>query len=174
MFGVPQANDFETAEETVDICYKLFKEMGANIYVQDIDVAHRLTNRKQSNFAPIVVCKFTRRIAKIKVMEKKKGIKNVDLTKIISRFDSEFDGSVLDIFDHLTPKQQELLKQTKIFKRENNWAYCWVKNQAILLRRSNNSKISRIDSKKDLERLYIDGSYDPNETFPSLWTQPVV
>lgn len=38
VFDVPQANHLETAEETVYICCKLFKEMGANISVQDIDI----------------------------------------------------------------------------------------------------------------------------------------
>lgn len=171
IFGLPQTNEFESAEETVDICYKLFNEMGAEISESDIDIAHRLANRNHSNFAPLIVCKFTRRIAKFKVLDKKKKIKDVDITKIISRVDSEFDSSNLNIFEHLTPMQQDLLKQTKIFKRENNWAYCWVKNQTILLRQTHNSKIFRIACTKDLERIAAVGPYDADESFPSLSTQ---
>lgn len=60
-------------------------------------------------------------------MDKKKKIKDVDITKIISRVESEFDSSNHNIFEYLSP-MQDLLKQTKIFKRDNNWANCWVTN----------------------------------------------
>ena len=171
IFGIPQTDEVESAEETVDICCKLFKEMGAEISESDIDIAHRLANRNNSNFPPLIVCKFTRRIAKFKVMDKKKKIKDVDISKIISRVNSEFDSSNLNIFEHLSPMQQDLLKQTKMFKRENNWAYCWVKNQTILLRQTHNSKIFRIDCTNDLERIAAVGPLDANNSFFSLSTQ---
>ena len=78
IMGIPQAKDSETAEESVSICLKLFRELGAKVCEQDIDIAHRLQNRNSTRPAAIV-CKFTRRIAKEAVMTKKKELRNVDL-----------------------------------------------------------------------------------------------
>ena len=150
ILGVPQESDTESAEQTVNICVKLFQEMGANITSNDIDIAHRIPNRTKTCPAPIV-CKFTRRIAKEAVMKKKKEINKVDLRKLVST--ACVDDVRLEIFDHLTPKQQELLRQTKIFQRENNFAFCWVKNQVILLREVEDGKIIRIKSQHDLDEL---------------------
>lgn len=41
IFGVPQTNEFESAEETVDICCRLFEEMEAEISESNIAIAQR-------------------------------------------------------------------------------------------------------------------------------------
>ena len=62
-------------------------------------------------------------------------------------------SSYIAIYEHLTPKQQVLLKQTKAYQKQNNFAYCWVKNQTILLREHHNSKILRISNSSDFDKL---------------------
>ena len=80
--GVPQENKKETAEETTKLCLKIFKEIGANVSVNDIDIAHRVplrSNEEANNTIPRakinpIICKFTRRLAKDDVFQKKKTL----------------------------------------------------------------------------------------------------
>ena len=124
LVGVPQASETgETSEQTVDICLKLFTEMGVKISEYDIDIAHRTPNRQQSTPAPII-CKFTRRITKESVLKLKKEFNKVDLSKMGLSGGTE---TYMAIYEHLTPKQQDLLNKAKTFQRQNNFAYCWVK-----------------------------------------------
>ena len=48
IMGIPQAKDSETAEES------LFRELGAKVCEQDIDIAHRLQNRNSTR--PAALC----------------------------------------------------------------------------------------------------------------------
>jgi len=116
ILGIPQANVKETADETVEICLKLFKELGAKVNEQDIDIAHRLQNRDISKPA-VIVCKFTRRIAKEAVMSKRKALNNVNLQNVVPHPESV--DTILAIYDHLTPKKQELLKKKRSLYKEN-------------------------------------------------------
>ncbi|PFX17565.1 hypothetical protein AWC38_SpisGene18104 [Stylophora pistillata] len=40
--GVPQVNENESAEDTANLCLKLFSALGNNVSVYDIDIAHRV------------------------------------------------------------------------------------------------------------------------------------
>ncbi|CAB4026059.1 Hypothetical predicted protein [Paramuricea clavata] len=57
------------------------QEIGADITIQDIDIAHRVPARKCGSQRPII-CKFTRHIAREKVMEKRRDICKVSTMKI--------------------------------------------------------------------------------------------
>jgi len=84
IIGLPQANPKETAEETIELCLKLFKELGASkVNEQDIDIAHRLQIRESSKPA-VIVCKFTCRIAKEAVMCKRKSLNEINLQNVVS------------------------------------------------------------------------------------------
>ena len=62
-------------------------------------------------------------------------------------------GKQVAIVEHLTPNQQELLRKAKALQENNGFEFCWVKNQTILLRENSNSKIIRISTQYDLEKL---------------------
>ncbi len=38
---MPQHNENESAEETTQMCLKLFAALGADVSIQDIDISHR-------------------------------------------------------------------------------------------------------------------------------------
>ena len=48
IIGLPELNSSETAPETIPLCVKLFQEMGAEVSILDIDIAHRVSTRKES------------------------------------------------------------------------------------------------------------------------------
>ena len=46
IIGVPQATDSETAEETANICPRIFAVIGIEITIADIDIAHGVQSEK--------------------------------------------------------------------------------------------------------------------------------
>ena len=48
IMGLPELKSNETAPETSSLCVKLFQEMGAEVSILDIDIAHRVSTRNIS------------------------------------------------------------------------------------------------------------------------------
>ena len=61
-------------------------------------------------------------------MSKRRELRNVNLKNVVSCTEA-LDNPKLAIYDHLTPRKQELLKQAKALQREKEFAYYWVKKQ---------------------------------------------
>ena len=55
--GLSELNSSETAPETSSLCVKLFQEMGAEVSILDIDIAHRVSTRNESEGPKLVVSK---------------------------------------------------------------------------------------------------------------------
>lgn len=107
--------------------------------------------------------KKTSSIAKEAIMSKKKVLRDINLQNV-EPCTEVFDNYTLAIFDHLTPKKQELLKQTKSIQKENRFAFYWVKNNSILMRESMQRRIIKINNLADLDRV--------KSTAGNLWMFP--
>ena len=68
-------------------------------------------------------------------------------------FSEDVSLSVVRIFDHLSPRLQQVLFEAKKFKDRNNCQYCWAKDSIVYLRRDNESRPIKI---KDLGGLVGD------------------
>ena len=106
--GVPQINENESAEDTANLCLKLFSSFGNDISASDIDIAHRVRlrnattdngHRRQLN---AIICKFTRRMSREKLLASRRN--TTQLTTEVNR---------IKIYSHLTPRLQELLHAAK-------------------------------------------------------------
>ena len=150
LIGIPESGRKESAIETSTVCANLFKEIGADITIQDIDIAHRVPTRKRSSPRPII-CKFTRRIAREKVMEKRRDICKVSMTKIGLSGNSLLTEA--RILDHLTPKNQQLLSDTKVFQTTYGYRFCWTKNGIVFLRKTENSQPIKVNDQSVLQVL---------------------
>ena len=149
--GVPELNGQETAMDTSKLCVNLFIEMGADITLQDIDIAHRVPLRSARNLPKPIICKFTRRLAKELVMARRK-----DACKSIPANLGLPDGvslSSVRIFDHLTPKMQTVFSEAKKFKSNHHFEFCWTKNSCIFLRKDRDSRVLKIKDIEDLNKL---------------------
>ena len=156
---VPQEDGTETAEKTAKLCMKIFAGIGANVAEFDIDTAHRVPARNsrrrqastQSTYQPII-CKFTRRIARDGVLAKRREIRR--LTPEIFGLPTGTDLRI-SIYCHLIPRLQELLHSAnlKTFQEENSFKYCWAKDAAVFLRKTENSRIFKLSRLEDLEEL---------------------
>jgi hypothetical protein len=135
--GMPQQNQNESAEETTSMCLKLFTAIGADVSINDVDIAHRVPAGRQSNRSNAIICKFIRRLAKEKVIAARKQTSNVQPEKLHLQSATKLDS--LQIYQHLTPRLQELLFEANKYKRTNNFnKFCWVKNKIVYLRKSEN------------------------------------
>ena len=144
----------ETAPGTSSLCIKLFQEMGAEVSILDIDIAHCVSTRKESEGPKPVICKFVRRLAKGKVMEVRQRASQVNPTSIGLSTDNELGG--VRTFDHLTPKKQNLLFEAKKFKEQNHYRFCWAKNSTTYLRKDEGSRAIKITDTDTLRRLASD------------------
>ena len=115
--GVPLVNENESAEDTANLCLKLFSALGNDISVYDIDIAHRVPQRnaaidngrrRQPN---AIVCKFTRRMARDKVLASRRNTSQ--LTPEALGFSPTAEINRIRIYSHLTPRLQELLYASK-------------------------------------------------------------
>ena len=157
--GVPEASEKESAETTANLCLKLFHALGVkDISMQDIDIAHRVSSRRDTNRPKArdtsrpkaIICKFVRRMAKEKVMSARNEVKKIQSsqlglqTELISR---------LGLYDHLSPRLQTLFYEAKKYKIANEYKFCWTKNGAVFLRESDTSHIKRLNKLQDLITL---------------------
>ncbi|CAB4007540.1 Hypothetical predicted protein [Paramuricea clavata] len=149
IMGVPQISQHETAEDTASLCMKLFTRIVAtNISLQDIDIAH----------PNAIICKFTSRLAREKVLLRKKATRSITSPDL--GLDLSTQIKYIGIFEHLTPRIQQLLYQAKCFQAENNYKFCWSKSSCILLRISDTSRIIKLQNMPDLEKLCLDSQDD--------------
>ena len=66
-------------------------------------------------------------------------------------FSGAVDVSHINLFDHLTPRKQELLFESKKFKDANNYKYCWARNGFDYLRKTDTSTAIKVSSLEDLQ-----------------------
>ena len=95
---------------------------GVEISIQDTDMVHRIPTRNATSSLRPVVCKFTRRIAKEKVMNVRKDACKVTASSIGLPADCTLEN--VKLFDHLTPQVQQLLADTKKFQTRNGFRFC--------------------------------------------------
>ena len=131
--GMPQQNPNESAEEITSMCLKLFTAIGADVSINDVDIAHRVPARRQSNRSNTIICKFVCCLAKEKVIAARKQTSNVQPEQLHLPSATKLDS--LQIYQHLTPRLQELLFEANKYKRANNFKFCWVKNKIVCLRK---------------------------------------
>ena len=148
--GVPTVAERETNQQTADLCMKLFAALRVEgVSLNDIDTAHRVPSRVASNRPNAIICKFVRRLTREKVMAARRRVSNLNADDL--GFNDAVDISHINLFDHLTPRMQELLFESKKFKDENNYKYCWAKNGFVYLRKTDTSTAVKLSSLEDLQ-----------------------
>ena len=96
-----------------------------------------------------IICKFVRRLTREKVMAARRRVSNLNADDL--GFNDAVDISHINLFDHLTPRMQELLSESKKFKDEKNYKYCWAKNGFVYLRKTDTSTAVKLSSLEDLQ-----------------------
>lgn len=151
IINVPEIKQQETARETSDLCVALFNGMGAVVSLQDLDVAHRVPRRDQDGGPKRIVCKFISRLAKFEVMNRRRDACKADPSGLGISEDVSLDA--VRIFDHLSPRFQQVLFEAKKLKDRNNYQYFWAKDSVVYLRRDSEPRPIKIKYFGELQRL---------------------
>ena len=149
--GVPVVCSDNAASTTSKLCVNLFKEMGENISIQDIDTAHRVPQRNNAGNPKPIVCRFVRRLVKESLMFHWKEIS--DVTPAAVGLPERSSLSSVRIYDHLSPRMQAVLFQAKKVKEELHYQYCWLKGPVTCLRKNSTSQIIKLKSMADIDKL---------------------
>lgn len=134
ILGLPESSHGrETADVSADLCIRLFKEMGVEVNTYDIDIAHRIPMRNASAEPKPII---TRRLVRNKVIAARKNATNVRAETIGLQPNTDAYPNRIMIVEHLTPKIQTLFSELKRFQNQHDYKFCWVKNSAIFLRKT--------------------------------------
>ena len=142
----------EPPESTINKALQIRSNLGAAVDVKDISIAHRLRAKKGTN--PIIV-RFSRRMAKIDIMKKKRKL-----------FEN---GSQVKIFEDVSRARLTFINT---MKSDNGISAVWTKEGSILYTFHNDREILKIYNLYDGT---IDLNYDaedalqcfPRQVFPS-------
>lgn len=150
--GMPLETERESSEQTANLCLKLFTAIGVqDMSLQEIDIAHRIPARRTTNRPNAIICKFVRRMTREKVMAARKGVANLQLNQL--GFSSHVELGNINIYDHLTPRLQELLYEAKNYQKANHFKFCWAKKRCIYLRKSETEDVIKLNNLRDLTDL---------------------
>ncbi|XP_068680366.1 uncharacterized protein [Montipora foliosa] len=150
LVGVPELKQREGADETLQLCMRIFSSIGAEIH--SYDLAHRVPFRNASDGRPKpIICKFTRRIARDRVMASRREVTRINPADIRLRENSSLDRAA--IYDHLSPRLQSLLSDAKKIKERYRFSFCWAENSTIWLRKNESSRPVTIKNSSDLSTL---------------------
>lgn len=150
---MPQQNLHKSAEETTSMCLKLFTAIGADVSINDVEIAHRVPARNQSVTGQTQLSVNLSAVwRKKKYLLPESKLVMFSLSNFIFRRPrTELDN--LQIYQHLTPRLQELLFEANKYKRENHFKFCWVKNKIVCLRKTENDQIIKLAKLQDLTVL---------------------
>ena len=101
----------------------------------------RKKNARRDTPKPIV-CKFVRRLAKEAVMDHGNDVRRVDPTNL--GLPSEVSLSSARLFDHFTPRMQNVYSEAKKFKASRGYEFYWAKNSCVYLRKDGHSRALEI------------------------------
>ena len=119
----------ESAQDTAELCVKLFSGLGVDVSTSEINIAHRVPqrdtstgNRRQPN--PII-CKFTRGTTQDTVLASRGNAKRLTTEDLDLPSTAEINR--IAIYSHLTPRLHELLHSAKAHQNTYNYKWCLAK-----------------------------------------------
>ena len=69
------------------------------------------------------------------------------------QLESSADVNHISLYDHLTPRIQEILSKSKRTRAAMNYKYCWAKNGFVYLRKTDNSPAIKLKNLEDLDEI---------------------
>ncbi|RZF31931.1 hypothetical protein LSTR_LSTR011528 [Laodelphax striatellus] len=144
IYGVPEIKNEDVYETVRKVCTAL----DVNMTREKIDVCHRLGKPKEDTRPAGIIVKFVRREDKFSILAKRKVKRN------LSTQDLGFQQkSAVYINESLSPARRKLFAAAREAKKKNGYAYLWVQNGKILMRREQGKPVVKISSLNDLNEL---------------------
>lgn len=132
--GIPEAKNEDV--------YKLVENIGLKLNICDpashIQVAHRVKTTIKEKSKPIVV--------------RLLNTKTRDVWTAAYRQKKMWEQKIY-LNEHLTRKNQNLLKKTKTIQKEHGFKFVWVRDCKIFIRKNESSRVFVIRSEEDFDRV---------------------
>lgn len=112
-----------------------------------ISAIHRVPTFQKDRTRPIIV-QFISKIYRNEILRK---AKEKNLTSAI--INPRLQDVPIYFNEHLAPENKRLFFQSRKFKAENNFKYCWSREGKIFLRQNESSRVFRIQKIEDLENV---------------------
>ncbi|CAB3254194.1 unnamed protein product [Arctia plantaginis] len=153
--GIPITN----GENLFNILHSISAKVGLTLEDRDLDSIQRVRRLERREGAPgsttldsrvpAIVVKFSRRLVKDQLLS------SVRARRGLTTADIGVAGPALNVYvgDHLTPGNKILLKKARKLKMDLHYAYLWVRDCKIFMRRSDKTPVIRIQSDSDLNKL---------------------
>ncbi|PFX20950.1 hypothetical protein AWC38_SpisGene14570 [Stylophora pistillata] len=126
------------------------RQLSAHL-AQDIDIVHRVPLRSAGNLLKPIICKFRRRLAKEAVMARRKDACKPNPINL--GLPDQTSLSSVRLFNHLTPKMQNVFSEAKTFKTNCHFEFCRAKNLFVYLPKDRDSRVLKIKDVEDLQKL---------------------
>ncbi|KAI5722750.1 hypothetical protein M8J76_013056 [Diaphorina citri] len=145
-------------EDVVNIVKLIGRAIGVeNIKEEDIQVAHRvdLMNKDRGARCRPIIVHMGSRFIRNKWLQKYRDFRRAKANGKLNAKDvvNTLPDSAVYLNEHITVRRKLLLKEAKLFAREKNVKYVWVKDGFILMKRNDNdNKVIKISTREELEK----------------------
>ncbi|XP_060846012.1 uncharacterized protein LOC132925655 [Rhopalosiphum padi] len=138
--GIPKTEN----ENCLDIVKKIGEIIKTNVNVTE---AKRITMEKSKT--SIIIAKLESKENRSQLIRNSK-LNRLNSNMLVKNWSVE---NKIYINEHLTKERRILFAKSRQVAREKNFKFVWINNADILIRKDENSRISRIRSINDLEKL---------------------
>lgn len=150
IFGIPEVRD----ENVVHTVITLSQALGVKLETKDIDACHRLGNSRSDNESRGIIIKFVSRIKKEEFIKARRIKRDFCLGDIIPGVHGLEAKKPVYINEHLSRENRSLYNICREYKKKHNIKFLWIKNGQILMRKAENSKVYRIQTKNSLNDVH--------------------
>lgn len=136
----------EADENLMQVLNRLGERVGEPIDSNDVEVIHRVPQRKNDTDKNVIV-QFVWRTKRDVVLQKSRKLR-------LSCTDFDVSSSApVFINEHLCPDLKRLLGKTVKRRREHGWKFSWTKNGRIFVRKSELSPTIHVKDEDDLAKI---------------------
>lgn len=143
--GVPEANN----ENVIEIVKSVGDALGVKLSSEDIDASHRLGPKQDGRRRGIIV-KFVRRHVKEEMLRKRKIKRNLNTNDIGM---SSGPAEVVYMNESLSQSRRKVLNAARQLRKEQGFAFVWVKNGRIFLRKDEGSRAIMLTNMEQVTEL---------------------
>ncbi|KAF6207968.1 hypothetical protein GE061_016417 [Apolygus lucorum] len=153
--GIPST----TNENVVDIVKSVCRAVEFDMSESMFDNCFRRRPSPKSNFPGIICLSFIRRLDKdafISATRRKRDLSTHDVG-----IDTRGDPSRIFINQSLTYHKRQLLNRAKVFKKEHQFKFVWIRSGSVMIRKDENSTIYEVRKADDLDKILSKNGQPP-------------
>lgn len=144
IYGVPEGKN----EDTLETVKKVGVALNMIIENDMVDACHRLYKKPGTEGPAGIIVKFVRRVNKEEMIRKRKVKRDLSTRHLDLPMDKQ-----IYINESLCPTKRRLLALARVKKKDLGYAFLWVRNGKILMRKKEGERVKEIVSQQDLQGL---------------------